>query len=93
MPRHPGWVDKLAGVVADLSGATDRILWAACPDTAGGALSGLTGVRRPGPSSERERTLPLAVVFAERGFSVAFVAAPHSRWSGTPFGRRTSVTN
>ena len=23
MPRHPGWVDKLAGVVADRSGATD----------------------------------------------------------------------
>ena len=25
MPRHPGWVDKLAGIVADRSGATDRV--------------------------------------------------------------------
>jgi hypothetical protein len=25
MPRHPGWVDKLAGVAAHRSGATDRV--------------------------------------------------------------------
>jgi hypothetical protein len=25
MPRHPGWVGKLAGVASDRSGATDRV--------------------------------------------------------------------
>jgi len=61
-PRRLGSVNKLACVVANRSGAMDRVtLGCRRRRAARRSILRLTDLCRPGPGSERGRTLPLAV--------------------------------